>query len=444
MKVSCLDLQEHGRRVTNLRYSPTFLKSASNARYSVADYLAQPLLLLAATPLLVAHLGLDQYGIWMLALALTGSMGVLSVGFGDATIKFVATYRGRDDLTAVTRVAGAAVTINAVLGALMAALVVGIAPALVRHVFKIIPTQYTMATHAIQLGGGVLFFRSVDSVFVSILRAYEHYGPSVRVAVLTKVLAVIFSVGLVLVGCGVVAIMALTVGTAALGAGLQCATIRRMVPELTLLPTLDRSAYREMASFGLYTWIQGVASLIFSHADRLLIGSFLGTTAVAYYTICVQAAQPIHGVMAAGFNFLFPHLSVRHGAGDRLGSKRVFRLATIVNLVCTIALCFPLIFFARKILTLWMGSNFANQSHSLLAILVIAFGLLSVNVVPHYTLLALGQARYVSLLNVAGGAVSLIASVFLIPAFGPLGAALGRLLYGPVIALNYVRVAKSL
>jgi O-antigen/teichoic acid export membrane protein len=107
-------------------------------------------------------------------------------------------------------------------------------------------------------------------------------------------------------------------------------------------------------------------------------------------------------------------------------------------------LCLPLIFFGKTLLTLWMGRNFAEQTHGLLTVLAIAFGLLSINVVPHLTLLALGQARFVSLLNIVGCAISLAVGALLIPSLGPMGAALGRLFFGPIVTLNYVRAAKSL
>src|SRR6266849_5894746 len=329
MSIDIIDWREQTKSIAGLRRSRTFLKSASNAWYSVADYLAQPALLLAVTPLLVRRLGLDQYGIWMLATALTGSFSALNLGFGDATVKYVATYRGRNDLHGMIRLVRAAITINTLLGALVAILMLFVAPALVRHVFKIVPGQHTLAVQAIQLAGGVLFFKSLESVFACILRAHEQYGASARLSVFIKAVTVTFSIAVAVFGYGVVAIMLVTLVTAAVGAVLQAMAALRLVPGLSILPTLDRGAWREIGGFGLYTWMQSVAGMIFTQGDRLLIGGFMGTTAVAYYTICVQVAQPVHGLAASAFNFLFPHLSARHSAGDTQGVRRVFRLATI-------------------------------------------------------------------------------------------------------------------
>jgi O-antigen/teichoic acid export membrane protein len=78
-----------------------------------------------------------------------------------------------------------------------------------------------------------------------------------------------------------------------------------------------------------------------------------------------------------------------------------------------------------------------------LIILALGFCLLSLNVVPHFTLLGLGKVRFLSITNAVGGIVSLVGAALLIPAFGLIGAAAGRLFYGPIISLNYLKVSKN-
>jgi O-antigen/teichoic acid export membrane protein len=75
-----------------------------------------------------------------------------------------------------------------------------------------------------------------------------------------------------------------------------------------------------------------------------------------------------------------------------------------------------------------------------LAVLAVAYTILAINIVPHYTLLALGSVRFVSVVNIAGGILSLVAAALLIPSFGLLGAAAGRLFYGPAVALNFLKI----
>lgn len=84
-----------------------------------------------------------------------------------------------------------------------------------------------------------------------------------------------------------------------------------------------------------------------------------------------------------------------------------------------------------------MGANFANQAWPLLSIIALGFGLLALNVTGHYTLLALAHVKLVAMLNLAGGAAMLLVMFLLIPRFGLTGAAIGRLIYGPITLLMY-------
>src|SRR5438067_13825116 len=106
-----------------LRTSRNFRDSAANALYGIAEYVAQPLSMLVAAPFLVHKLGLEQYGIWMLVSAILGSMGILSTGFGDATVKYVSAYRGQDNAAGVERTIRATLTINTFLGGLFGLMV---------------------------------------------------------------------------------------------------------------------------------------------------------------------------------------------------------------------------------------------------------------------------------------------------------------------------------
>lgn len=437
-------MRRWAERAGQLRNSEVARRSANNAAYSLADYLLSPILMLLATPFLVARLGLQDYGIWMLANAFVGSVGVLNLGLGDATIKYVSTYRAKMDQVGVARVVRSTLTIYVMLGGLVAAVVFFTSPLLVRRVFNIDPQHQMMAIRAFQIAGAGLVVRSIDSVFTAALRGYERYDLAAKVTMSVRVLTIGAAVVLVLLGHGVVAILLASVVAIALGAGVQAVLARRLVPELSFYPTLHRTALREIFSFGLYSWIQAVGGVIFSQVDRLLIAAMLGTREVAYYSVCLQLAQQVHALAAASFHFLFPLTSGTHEGGNREQLRRIYGRCVFVNFVMATVLALPLIVFGQTILRLWMGVDFASHTHALLAILALAFWLLSINVVPHNALLGLGKVRFVAVSNLAGGLFSALGAIGLISLMGLNGAAVGRLLYGPAISLNYIKAARSM
>jgi O-antigen/teichoic acid export membrane protein len=429
-----------GKTLNALRTSRNFRDSVGNALYSIAEYLAQPLSMLVAAPFLVHQLGLEQYGIWMLVSAILGSMGILSTGFGDATVKYVSAYRGQDNRAGVERTIRATLTINTFLGGLFGLIVWISAPYAVDHIFKIEPEFHAASIHAIRISAIILLVRSVESVFVSTLRAFERYGPPVKLNVFLRSVVVVSAVVLAAMGRGVAAIMLATLFWSVLIVILQAIAARRVIGPLNPFPTLARGALAEVFSFGCFSWLQSLAGVGFSYADRFLVAAMMGTAPVAIYVLCVQATQPIHGLAAAAFNFVFPHISSRHEAGEVHGPQRVFRLALLSSMGMSLVLALPLVLFGEPLLTLWMGTEFARQAYVVLAVLALAHMILAISIVPHYTLLGLGKVRFVSTLNIVSGLLSLGAVAVFIPPMGLVGAALGRLLYGPAIALNFLKV----
>jgi O-antigen/teichoic acid export membrane protein len=186
--------------------------------------------------------------------------------------------------------------------------------------------------------------------------------------------------------------------------------------------------------------VQAVSGCIFNQADRLMVGALLGAASVGYYSVCVQAAQPIHGLIAAALHFLFPHLSVRLTKASAPQLRKVVLSALQLNAIAAAGLCIPLVLCSKTILRLWMGATFASQAWPLLSIIALGFGLLALNVTGHYTLLALAEVRLVAMLNLAGGLAMLLMMFLLIPRYGLTGAAIGRLVYGPITLLIYGRL----
>ena len=419
-------------------------RSGRNAFYGAAEYIALPLTMLLATPFLLRRLGSVQFGLWMLASAAVTSSNLISTGFGDAALKYASLYRGQKDGERFEHTIRVNVTINLLLGGVFAILLWAVAPFAAASIFKIDLPLRGDAIASFRIGSALLLARCVESVLTGALRAHELYGPAVRISIASRAAIVIAACFLVWRGHGVVAIMAATLCVVSFFIIIQTVVVRKLVARIWPLPSLDRAAFSEVFHFGCFSWLQAIAGCIFNQADRLVIGALLGAPAVGYYSVCVQAAQPIHGLVAAGLHFLFPHLSARLSTAPASQLRPLVASIFRLNALAAIAMCVPIVLFSKLILTLWMGAAFASGAWIVLSIVALSFGLLSLNVTAHYTLLALAHVRLVAMLNLLGGAAMLAVMFFLAPRFGLAGAAAGRLFYGPITLLMYVRLRNLL
>jgi O-antigen/teichoic acid export membrane protein len=428
--------------VQSLRRSRSLRKNTINSLFGVLDYLIQGLAMLAAASFLVRRFGLSQYGLWMLATAVINSMESLSSGFGDATVRFVSKYRGRGDQVGVARIVSATLAINGALGLILAAGVVLGSEFAVTHIFTVEPPQYVLSVRMLQVAGVILLLRSIENVFSNTLRAYERYGRTVSISIAARCLNVAAAVILAYLGRSVLVVMQATLAIAVITLCLQFAAVKGICGSLTIMPKIDRESFHEIFGYGIFSWMQAFAGVIFYHADRLVVGAMLGPSALGIYAVCIQATQPIHGISSAALNFIFPHFSARHESGAPETLTRVLHVCIWVNIGLVVLLSAPLIFFGREILSIWMGPSFAEQGAVVLTWLAIAHASLGAAVASHYILLALGQARFVAYVNILGGIFSLACILLLIPRYGLLGAALGRLSYASAVALNFWRLGK--
>ena len=422
--------------------SDTKGRGYANALYGVADYLVLPIGMLLAAPFLLRHLGTAQYGVWILAGAAVSSGGIVSGSFGDAVIKYVGDCRGRGDWPGVIRIVRNMISINLVLSGILAIALWYSAPYVTRHIVKVDLELQTICLQSLRIGSGLLLMKSIESVFISTLRAFETYGSTVRISICSRI--AILTSAIVLTRCGrdVVWIMVATLFISTAGTLAQALALKKKIGSFSPMPSWHRKTVSDIAAFGTFSWLQAISGVAFSHADRFFVGFFMGAPAVAYYGLCVQAAQPIHGLISSGLHFLFPHLSTRLPVAPLSEIRRKVATAFKINVALVGALSLPLIVFGSRILTAWIGPAFGQQPLLMFPTIVCSFALLGMNVTAHYALLAVGQVRVVTYLNLLAGIVMLLVMAMLIPNRGLQGAALARLVYGPITCLAYFHLYK--
>jgi O-antigen/teichoic acid export membrane protein len=290
----------------------------------------------------------------------------------------------------------------------------------------------------------LLVLRALESVCISTQRAFERYGAAVRISILARVLALAVAAGLSYLDRNVVPILVVTGLLMAAGLWMQFARLKQLLSTPSLMPVFDRDALRALFSFGLFSWLQAVAGVIFSQVDRLMLGVSLGAVAVTSYALCAQMAQPIFGFSAAGLHFLFPYLANRRASAGDGSLRRPLLIALVCNGVFVGVLTIPLLLLGEFILRVWAGAGIAQSAAPVLSSIVWSSALLGLNVTATYALLSMGCVRIVTAANLLGGALMLLLMFQLIPRLGIQGIAIARLSYSVVPLALYIPLFRRL
>jgi O-antigen/teichoic acid export membrane protein len=418
----------------------------SNAAYGVLDYAAYPIAMLISAPALLRHLGVAQYGIWIVTTAALNTGAIIASGFGDANIQYIASVRSQGNPDLMLRAVRSMLGINLILGAALAVISWVLVPFAVTHLVG--PDRSGELQAACLLGLRIasilMLVRAIESVCVSTQRAFERYGEAIRISLLARIISVAAAVLLSLRGFGVATIMAATAFFMVIGTAVQLIRLRQYLGAASLWPSFDRRATSALFGFGAFSWLLAVSSVLFTQADRLLLGVSLGASTVTAYALCVQMAQPIYGIASSGLHFLFPYLSGRNAASQPSALQQPILLAFIVNLLIVAVGTAILLLFGHAALHAWVGPSVAQSSSGILAPIAWSFALLGLSVTGYYGLLALGHVHMVTALNLTGGLAMLLLMAWLLPVWGVHGIAMARLVYGVIAILMYVPLARVL
>lgn len=402
------------------------LRKFASPAWAMLEYGWYPLLLFIATPWFLHQLGTEQYGHWMLLTAVVGFGGVLNTGTSAATIKAISAGIGRGAAADAERIVRASLAIAMIGGSALALLVLCVFwlagdtllgrmgdPALIR---------LTGMAAAV-----LIWLEQLDNVFSSTMKGAEHFGHAARIEIASKTMQVLAAALVMLLSPALSALYATLLVIAVLRLLSKAIMSKRLLGMAGLRPSLAGAA--EIMHFAKWGWMQGVGGVLFGVADRMLVGSLLGATSLAYYSIASQLAMQVHAVAAAGLSVIFPKVSRRLQAGGQFSLWRVTKLTMVGNLLFSSFLSMTLLLLGPAILRLWLGADSAGPTAQVLPWLVLAYWVLALNVVPYYILLAMGRIRFVGMTVLASGAAASVAMYMAISDLGLIGAPVGRGIY---------------
>ena len=235
-------------------------------------------------------------------------------------------------------------------------------------------------------------------------------------------------------GHGLVPLVAATTMVGVAGYGAYGAAARATFPGMRLSPRrFSRRQVREVTSFSLYLFLISIAIHVAASVDNLVIGAYLGTSAIAVYTVAVRLVEYQRQLCGQFSGFLFP-LVVRFDATRDLQALRTTLLdGTRIALGLVTCVTLGLLAFGEDLVRLWMGSGF-SEAILPLYILAIAGAVMVVQGPAGTILLGAGRHRLVAVASLFEIALNVAFSIALVSRFGLAGVAVGTLL--PYAILN--------
>jgi O-antigen/teichoic acid export membrane protein len=385
-------------------------------------------------PFTVGKLGKPEYGLWMLVASMTGYFQLLDLGYGSGLVRHITEADARGDERAVNEVASTFVLVYGVIGFAAACAALLLAVAVLPSFPNLTDDQAWTAKWIMLVLGARAAIGFPMTVFGAVTTARQYFALNTTIAIVVSLLSAAATFLVLEAGHGLLTLVCVTTTISLLAYFAYARAARLAYPALRIRPALfSRARLREVTSFSLYLFVIDISIQIGFNLDNMVVGAFLGTSAVAVFAVASRLADYQRQLCNQFNGMLFP-VVVGFGArgdGQALRSTLDDGTRIALGLVTGVTVC--LIGFGEPLVLMWMGDGFADSLWPLY-ILAIAGVVLVAQGPLGNILLGTGRHKLVAFSSLGEALANLALSLWFVRHWGVAGVALGTAV--PVVAVN--------
>jgi O-antigen/teichoic acid export membrane protein len=410
---------------TSLTYN-TF----KNISYNVIGYIWPMIFALFVTPIIIFHLGIKNYGIYLLIYTYIALLSLLDFGLGVAIIKHLTFYCGKKDELSITNLIHTSNSLYFMVG-LFGLIVSACITSVGLFGPNFFPTQfagYIQYSWLFLIAGLIFFVNSISTLYSMVFYSLQRFDLSNKIGMVSLAITSFSTLAVVLLHGSLQMIFLTQLAVNVIFAAIAFRYAKKILPQLSFSFGWDRKEVKKYYSFGLVASINNIANTALSSLDRMIIPFFAGPSNLTYYSVPGNVTGKIPGFANTLSTTLFPMTSQLDGSKDRARIEvlyvRSFRLITIIASALTITA----IAFAYKILLYWLNADFAIHSTYILIILAFTNFILAMLGPLSNFILGLGKLKFLTTMSVIMGILNAILLLILLPRYGITGAAWAYLL----------------
>ena len=376
------------------------------------------------TPIMLSILGREEYGLYSLSSSTIGYLSLLSFGLGGTILRYLTLHRAKGDKEQEESVFGFFIIIYGIVAVLifLGGLIIS---GNVEVIFKKGLTVNEL--DKMQILVIIMAFSSAISfpisIFSSVVMAHEKYIFRKCVDMLSTVIAPIGN--LIALYCGFA-----TVGMAVVSVVIQftmlpinmmyCFKVLHVYPKFRRLPM---SLIKEMLSFSAFVFIATIVDMLFWGTDKVLLGMYASTAAVAVYNIGGTFNNMVLNLSTAISNVLTTRITsmVAQDATNEQLTEIFIKVGRLQYIVVALIIS-GFTVFGQTFIQLWAGLDYADAYWiAVLTLFPLCIPLIQNTGLSIIT--AKNKHRFRSVVYLIIAIVNVIATYLAIPQLGGIGAA---------------------
>ncbi len=377
-------------------------------------------------PFSLHHLGIQQYGVWLLITSFTGYLSLLVLGVPMASIRFITHDASRGDYTAMNRTIATCAGMYLLIG--LGALLIGLALLLVFNTAYAIPSAIRSSAQLAY----VIVVTTTSLSFIAqlphgILASHHEFVRRNVVLTLMIILRLLFTMSMLAWMPSLTTLAFALMMPVIVESAVMWIVLKRRYPGVVLdLRLFDLSKMRQIFSYSVFVLLLNIGIQLSFQTDSLVIGKMLDVGKIPYYSVAnsimLYATQFVIGIAGV----VMPMATQMHTRGESEALRRLFFKWSKIVMSLSLLGCLYLIVYGPALIRVWVGADFERQSGTILQVLMIsAIAFLPVRGVALPVLMGIGKPRKATVAFLASGVLNLILSIALAHPYGLLGVAIG-------------------
>ena len=376
------------------------------------------------TPIMLRMLGKAEYGLYGIANSVIGYLTLLNFGLGSAVNRYVIKFKVEDDKDKMQKMIGLFITIYSILAC--AVIIGGFAMTGGAGIFF----GNSLSQYEIDKLKILMIIMSIStavsfptSVFSAVIVSYEKYIFRKIMDSLITVITPILNLCVLYMGMASVGMAMVSLAIQILYAVVMCFYCLKKLyvkPDFKELPFY---MLKEIGTFSAFVFLSTIIDMLYWATDKVLIGSMIGTTAVAVYNIggtFVSMLQNMSSAISGVFGTRVNSMVFKNQSMSEI-SDLLVRVGRLQFIIVSLILS-GYITFGKVFIQFWAGSDYIESYYiGLMTIIPLAVPL--IQNIAYTTIVAMNKHRFRAIVYAVIAVINVTATWLCIPRFGIVGAA---------------------
>ena len=402
----------------------------ANSLWNISSHLFSLGSLFFLFPFLINNIGAASYGFFIFLSTINGIASVANFGFGEATLRYVALYYTKNEISTIKNILSTSLLIYIVLGTIVGFMVYLLAPQ-ISDLLKEKSIDSETAIYLIRVSAATFIVRFTFGIFAMVPQALQRFDISSKITIGETILRVALYVIVILKGYGLTGLVYSELLLALIYVVTNYFITSSIFKKIWFLGKFSKTLFKEIFSYSIYASLSQIVGLLWQYADRILLGYFIGSSAIAYFSVPQQIIFKILGVIAAGSAVLFPKFSVDEISED---IKLIFKKYTVLFLMFSIISFSVIALVIPDFLTLWISVEFAEQAKDIGILLAISCMIRGAFPIYQNLFKGIGKPVYNLYIIILSSLIIVILDLILIPEIGLKGAGIAYLI-SPIVGV---------